>query len=340
MTLLPILGPIVGTAALLFATFLAVRNRTLFSPRLEVTFSTPFQFEKPKEDLPYPLVATFIFNPPNQIPADMLVPVLIKNVSKRKISDVVIELTYPAQFAITNTEIISRYERSMEIFGDARGDLEEIKEFLDKRKGNRFGKLYRFRYEVGTLRPGDSMSFEEPMKMPPRQEAFEDPRYGRKLFGRVLRDLQARPEFLAVCRVEMSVLSEMNQPIRSQLNVVSARAALDDGADAVVRSYNDALWLGGYHPGAKYRRSSLQWPWRRKPKLFYSAVADFVLPKVLSRTSPVRDGNVTLASSVDHWKSIYGTALLQPPGFDLYELDGSIETADEAFRAIGFIRMN
>ncbi|HEX8512367.1 MAG TPA: hypothetical protein VF688_04600, partial [Allosphingosinicella sp.] len=177
MNLLPVLGLIVGAVGLLFATFLAVRNRTLFRPKLDVAFSTPFQFENPKVESPHPLVAIFIFNPPDQVASDLRLPILVRNVSKRKVSDIVIELTYPAQFAFTNTEIIGRYQRYLELFGDSPDSLEEIKAFLEKRQGNRFGNLYRFRYDMGTLRPGDSLSFEEMLKLPMREKAFRDGRY-------------------------------------------------------------------------------------------------------------------------------------------------------------------
>jgi len=336
-----ILPVLIGVSGLLFGAFLAIRNRTIYKPNLVFSFRRPelsdgeFAADPKKK----PLEAHFILNPPEQLAKDMRVPIHVKNAGRRKISDVVVEITYPLQYSVSNKQHSDLIERARTAFPDTLDDPDEFKKFLDMRQGSQLGDLYRVRYDVGILRPGDSMTFYELMKLPDRNVAFSDARYQNKLFAKILGLLSELHQVLGICRVEACVFSELGDPLRAQVNLVSVRGTWKDCQSTVLIPYGEAFWLNDFPVGRRYRRLWLK-DWLKNKDVIKVATADLTLPKVVWRTASTDETTVVLGTGVDPFGGTHGMGELRLPGYDVFNLEHDITTVDEAFEKSGFRRVH
>lgn len=340
-----ILKFVVATALAIVAISVAItvayRNRTIIKPALELSFRVfddayPSVPKKHKNNRP---VAIFFHGKDGVNISGMIVPIKIKNRTSRKIGEVTVELTYPVAFFAANYEHIENLSVIADRFGEKdKADVEGQKKILAMRDAAELGGVARVRYNLGSVRSGDALSFGEFLKIPVGDEAFYDVRYENSAFKNVLGILKEKKEISALCHMTVSVFSDVTRRLDDQIDLVVCSDPLTESEQSAAKVYSDAYWLGKHPAGRRYFRPHLLMFERLRAPLIRPSWFDIIAVGMEARVSPERDGNVIVASRGDPFKSNYGVGWADMPGFDVRALPAEVDDVDRALRSIGFFR--
>lgn len=339
--LLPFVTPVVALLGLLLALTVAVRNRSIFRPALHFAFRYPVRIPRsvPRKFAKSPPAAILFLNDQHQFDSrEVCIPLTIANRSARRISEVVVELTYPLAFAVDNSRFTSRLDQYIAAFPEAEMATRSQRQWLEMRRIAAIDDLVHVRFEVGTLRPGESASLYEVMRFPTRARAFNDPRYELKMLGSIARELAQIPEVDGFCRITATVLSDLNHPSGQDVDVMLATTQVTEVETRVVRPFRNAYWLGSSPVGNRYFRPWVPESWKWLPPMRLAQLVEVIAPKPVSRVSADRDGEVVLAVEADLFKGNFGYVPVMMPGYDVKNLPASMVDMDDALRTIGFTR--
>lgn len=338
----PILPVIIGAAALFLALVVAARNRTLFRPRLSVHFRLPVEFHQKRAGwMKREPVALFVLNKP-QAPTQIHLPIHIENNSRRKISDVSLELVYPRTFFVNNRGHTQNFDELLVHFPNREEEVNSLKHHLSKRTSRAAGELVFVTYDIGTLRPGQSEVFYESINLPSRDKSFTDERFEGTLFGEILQNLKEMPAIRGVCHVRGRLFSDLNRPTYAWINAVSAKGGPFSNlanhalADEIMEPYGAAHWLGRY-PDRPYFGPRLPFPRAYRQPFSRRMTVDMIYPKLTHEARKLSDSFIA-AIWFDGMGSSFGYGYVNLPGYDYFKLPRGI-SRDEALLSIGFGRI-
>lgn len=279
---LPIIAIVLAATSLIVTLLIGVRTRNIFPAKLEFHFrSSPELHPSIPKRLrdKVPVATAFVHSRLTVAAYAIRLPLFIKNTSAKKISDVSVSLLYPEAYFIPNEEHKEAIEEAQQKFPQHAKGLGGIFRQLDLRECTALGGLVNVRYNIGSLRPGESFSCEELMRVPQRGKAFADRRYELTMFGAILERLKDLPQLLGVCHVTASILSEAMHPIRRQITVIAGHSDSDKAQIELFNPFAEAHWLNEMPRGGKFRRNPMRWPWKRLPPLVDESPVDVVFPQ-------------------------------------------------------------
>ena len=293
-----------------------------------------------------PTYALFIFVPRGKFESDLVVPILIRNDTRRIIGDIVVELTYPAEFFLANPELKRRRDRLVESFGEEyEAHEEEVRRFLETRRPSDLGSAVRIRYELGKLRAGEGQGFFEPFVLPPRESAFAAGLFQDTAFANVLAHMRDGDRLRAAFHLQVAIFSDLAPRQQHAIDVVlvkdghaepqSEDLKFSAEENAAFGEYVNAYWFNSLPAGRTFRRIRLGALFFGRP-LRREVPVDTILVERDFDVSEPKDGNVLVATRADPLKSRYGIASLFLPGYDPRKLDRDVTAAEEALQRIGW----
>lgn len=266
-------------------------------------------------------------------------PIHIENNSRRKISDVSLELVYPRAFFVNNRGHAQNFDELLVHFPNREEEVDGLRHHLSKRTTRAAGGLIFVTYDIGTLRPGQSEVFYELINLPSRDLSFTDERFEGTLFHEILQRLKELRAIRGICHVRGRLFSDLNKPTYAWINTVSAKAgpftALANRAltDELIEPYGAAHWLGEY-PDRPYYGPRLPFPRAYRQPLSRKMTVDMIYPKFTREARKLSDSFIA-AIWFDGMGSSFGYGYVTLPGYDYFKLPCGI-TRDEALLSIGF----
>jgi hypothetical protein len=278
--------------------------------------------------------AIFVIPPEGIFAADLHLPIALRNFSRRPLNRIVVEVTYPAPFFISNQEIGRRSDLLLEKFGaKMEADEAAAKRFIQSRHASPLGPAVRIRYDLGTLTPGESFVFTEMFLLPEKSDAFIPGFYEPTAFKHVLSQMSEESSLRAAFPVQITVFSELTSPKAHELDVILCTDKAKEAGDPLA-AYANAHWLGSYPGGQRFVKLN---PFSRK-SVVREVPVDLILLERDVAVSPKKDGFIALTTSPNPQKSRYGIASLFLPGYEPRKLPAEVTTAEEALRRLGFLR--
>jgi hypothetical protein len=335
---LTLLTPIIGIAALLLAAVVAMRNRTLFPPKLDFQFRILDKLppRAPRKLKKEPVALVITSEDAKQVLSEARFPIVVRNNSRRRIGEVSIELWYPSSYFVGNDEHEKAAEEALEAFPHRKEPLDLILAELARRSAVRMGEMVYVTYDIGALRPGEIRAFHETIRVPDRTLAFADPRFADNLFGKILDLLRHVPNISGLCHVQARVLSDLNKPISRRIDVLVCQGGLKELDDGVLAPYARAHWLNEDTKGIYLKAPPIlpSW-WRRMTR---DRPVDIVLAKLAYDTAKADDNHMMLVWD-DILHSVYARSWVRLPGYRYHDLPRKIPNVDYALLSIGYGRI-
>lgn len=326
-----------GCLGLGLALLVAVRNRSLFGPRLQLQFRTPLHFRrKLTRFMKRDPAAIFILSR-QRAHTEMHIPISLRNQSRRKIGDVKLVLSYPKAFFVSNRDLLKNLDRLLEHFPESEEELAGFRAQVSKRSVTSDNETVSVTYEVGTLRPGEGHDFSELIEARSRELCFTDDRFSECMFSNILVKLRDINNIRALCHIRATVYSDLNRPRHQWVNIVSAVGKLtEDLGDMPLSDYCKAHWLNQIPSGA-YFGPRLPFPKSYRSRFSIKRPVDFIEPKIVTNSKRT-ETNYVASSFFDGLRSRYGIGYVTLPGFDYFVLPKEF-SVDNALLQIGYGKM-
>ncbi len=338
-TMVPLVPAAVGLGAFTLAAIVAVRTRSLFRPKLKFQFKLDHQFSKPvpRKARKDPVALVLVSDNPNTPLTETRFPFVVKNNSRRRIGEVSVELAYPTAYFISNQAHEELARDALRTFPKHKETIDLILEQLSHRTARKMGDMVYVTYQIGSLRPGEQRAFHETIRVPVRDEAFSDPRFESKLFGKILRLIGDAPAIRGVCHVRGWVLSDLNLPIKGHIDVVVGHSDLEHIQENILQPYQRAHWLNDPSPKAFYFKPLLPIPqyWQR---FKIDRPVDIVFVKMVYDTAKIYKDHI-LVGWDDLLNSVHAVSWIRLPGYPYYEFPRGVRSVDDALMMIGFGRI-
>lgn len=263
-------------------------------------------------------------------------PVQVANPSRRKLSDVTLIFQYPRAFALGERRAREMVDSFLEVFPDYTDEMAGTYRFLSSRTVDLDRELATVTYKIGTLLPGDQMLIPEMIEFADRAKCFEDGRFSHTAFGDALKLLSLQPSIRGLCHVWITLHSDLTQPIRTRIDVVSACGAIEDEFQEPIRAYRDAYWLG-QPPSGTYYGPRMPFPRGYRAAFATWSPAEFMIPEPDTWVRQ-KDSQMVVTEMANEDASDVGTTLIYKPGFDVFTLPKGIST-EQALLSIGYMKM-
>lgn len=335
--MLPIL--ITGTLAafsLSVAVVIGIRSRNIFAPKLRLSLGYAENVPKPKKFSPRINIIAMSSSAGAEF--NCFFHVHVKNESKRKISDVIVELNYPEEFCLRTSDILKSVQefRGSGIQPRDIDDGDRVADLMGRREQMNFGGMCRSRYDFGTLRPGESISFFEPIRIGGSKREIKF--VSNTIFERIRELLTVDRRIQAAFRVSASVLCDLSPPSRKAIDVIVATAVREDLESLLKDAVCKAYWLNDMPGGRTYFRPSTIFFEKFIPKITdkWSVVINLLPVNFKSKAS---DGQVAVAAYHDAEDEEIVSAEMIMPGFDIYNRRYDGLSTDMLAKTIGYIRL-
>jgi hypothetical protein len=323
---------VLATSALVVAIKVNIGNRSIFSPKLSWGFQPIYRAfpSVSKKLLAKDPIATFMIHTSGQKKGAAIL-LWIRNDSRRKFSDIKLELMYPKSYYIKNEDVEKVNDEVIESFPEFFTDAKSINKIISKRDAISYDDMIHVYYDIGTLRPGEHYMVFEGMNVPTPDKAFLDSRFESRFFGEILENLATYDVYSGVCHVRARLLSDLAKPSSKWINAVSVAPGVAVGDDTYLKSYVDAHWLGERTAGATYFKAKL--PWIKHTLIVEQPVITILTELV--REFKTESDKVVIFTRMEDAKTQFAFSTLLMPGYDYFILPRGIGI-DAAVRSEGY----
>jgi hypothetical protein len=335
-TWIPIAALTVATCGFTVAFLVGLRSRNLFSPRLSFRYRAPLTFRAKRRGYMLRDPQALFFVAKRHAEGRVHLPIHLKNNSRRKITDVTIELQYPRAFFVSNRELARELDEAMEYFPEREGEIETIREWSAERRVTPYQDIVTVTHKLGTILPGRDRLFYEPLDMPTRDAAFSDMRFDDTMFGEILHRLKMLHFIRGVCHVRGTIYSDLLRPSRTWVNVLSMKGDLAHASmQELILPYVLAHWADRFPTGFHFRPALPFLRAYRQP-IVRQCTIDLINPKVVAETT-MTDADHIGARWLDAQGSSYAVGFAGLPGYDYFRLPAGLSVED-ALHLIGFAK--
>ena len=333
---IPIAGLVVATCGLTVAFLVGVRSRNLFTPRLSFSYRAPLTFRAKRHGYMLRDPQALFFVSKRSAEGRVHLPIHLRNNSRRKITDITIELQYPRAFFVSNRETACELDELLKHFPGRESEVETIRRGWSERTVSPYEDIVTVTHRIGTILPGRDHLLCETLDMPTRDRAFSDMRFDGTMFGDILKRLQILRFIRGICHVRGTIYSDLLRPSHNWINVLSMKGDLTDASmEELILPYTLAHWDGRF-PTGYYFRPLLPFLRAYRQPIVRKCTIDLIAPKVVAETTTTETHYIG-ARWLDAQRSRYATGFAGLPGYDYFHLPAEL-SVESALLSIGFAK--